>query len=210
MSRSLFPWLISLIAILLIVLRIIFPQLPIDVVTIFLFAFALFPWFYPLLKSFAWGNLSIEFKELEDVAEQARHAGLLNSHQQKKTDKVSDTFRQIYNQDPNLSLTGLRIEIEKKLRLIAQKNEQGEEQVQYLKIRELLSYLTRYELISFQERGILDDLISVLNRASHGADIDVKAREWAMQIGISILASLQVRLEERSPKKRPSTKSKTI
>lgn len=209
MPHSLFPWFISLVAIAVIVARILKPDLPIDGVTVLLFIVALFPWVYPLLKSLAWGNLKIEFKELEDLEKKSKEAGLISKKAPNHTKESNNKYLAIFHDDPNLALTGLRIEIEKKLRMIAESNATSGEKIKYLKIRELLSYLTHYNLISYQERGIMDDLIGVLNRAAHGAEIDEKAQEWAIEIGTSILRGLEEKIKPAPPPSRQprSTKS---
>jgi hypothetical protein len=97
----------------------------------------------------------------------------------------------IAEQDPNLALAGLRIEIERRLREIARKKGL---QAERLGIGQLLQLLRRSNAISGQEDSVLSDLIGLLNKAVHGAEVDYRAAQWAIDIGPRLLSALDERI----------------
>ncbi|MGC1122580.1 MAG: hypothetical protein WBA22_15955 [Candidatus Methanofastidiosia archaeon] len=108
---------ITIIALILAVIHVIWPDLAIDLVTLSLIVVAILPWLSPILKSFELpGGLKIEFRDMEKTAEKIDKAGLLPPNP-KKTYEYS--FFSISEEDPNLALADLRIEIEKRLKEIA-------------------------------------------------------------------------------------------
>jgi hypothetical protein len=101
------------------------------------------------------------------------------------------SFQLVYSRDPNLALAGLRIEIEKRLSALAEK---ADIPVRPGGVGQLLRALDRKELLSHEERAALADMIGLLNAAVHGAVVDPRASEWALDVGPRILASLDTKL----------------
>lgn len=46
-----------------------------------------------------------------------------------------------------------------------------------------------------RERAVIADLIVLLNKAVHGAEVDNKAAQWAIETGPRILRALDQKLE---------------
>jgi len=64
------------------------------------------------------GGLKVEFRDdLQNATEEAQQAGLLSEPQPEK--EKQPIYEMIYNDDPTLSLAGLRIAIERRLRDLA-------------------------------------------------------------------------------------------
>ena len=63
-------------------------------------------------------------------------------------------------------------------------------------IRNLINLLCQKQIISYQERSVIDDIIPILNRASHGAEIDRNTLDLVLDIGIKILHSLEEKRSE--------------
>jgi hypothetical protein len=97
----------------------------------------------------------------------------------------------IADRDPNLALAGLRIEIEKRLRKIA--DTKGIDS-QRLGMGQLLRRLSDAQAISPNQRSVLSDMTSLLNDAAHGAEVDDRAAEWAINVGPKLLATLDERV----------------
>src|SRR5690348_3395669 len=116
---------VSTIAILVALVHIIFPKVSIDAITVSLLVVAVVPWLAPLFKSLQLpGGLKVEFQDLEKVSEQAIQADLITKENIKQTynNQTSNeeySFVKIAEADQGLALTGLRIEIEKTLRVLA-------------------------------------------------------------------------------------------
>src|SRR5262245_40373902 len=105
---------ISLVALLLAVVHLVLPTLAIDPTTVLLLAVAILPWLRPVLQSVELpGGLKLNFKETEEEAERI---GLLAPAPK----EAEPTYIAIAKEDPTLALAGLRIEIERRLRRIAE------------------------------------------------------------------------------------------
>ena len=82
--------------------------------------------------------------------------------------------------DPNLALAGLRIEIEKILRELAQS---ADIPIQRTSVGRLMRLLFEKEMLTKQEYSFFTDMIGLLNSAVDGAEVDKKATDWAMEVG---------------------------
>jgi len=192
MKRSEIQTSITLFAIIVMIVHISWPSLAIDGITLTLLAIAIVPWLAPILRSIKLpGGMELEFREFEKVKDAAEAAGLLAPEQeipaQGTTTEPEYTYQIVAESDPNLALAGLRIEIEKRLRAIAISH--GLYQPKQ-SIGKLMRTLQQNEAINYQESNALSDIIYLLNDAAHGAEIDPKAFEIAMEIGPKILKSL--------------------
>ena len=103
------------------ILHMIYPNIVIDAITISLIVIAIVHWLGILFKSLELpGGLKVEYKDIEKVRDEADKAGF--KVQDSKSKNQEFVFLQIADRDPNLALAGLRIEIEKRLIKIAQSN----------------------------------------------------------------------------------------
>jgi hypothetical protein len=57
--------------------------------------------------------------------------------------------------------------------------------------------LRRAEILSPNEESVLNDLTRLLNEAVHGAAVDQRAAQWAIEIGPELLATLDKRAGEK-------------
>lgn len=180
---------ISLVAGLFLLAHFFVPNVEIDAIAIALLILVIAPWLAPILKSVELpGGVKIEFKELKKVEKSAAEAGLLKMPSEKKEELA---YLSVAQQDPNLALAGLRIEIERRLRAIARACGLNAER---WSIGQLLRHLRISEAISQEESAILNDLVGLLSEAVHGAKVDPRIAEWAIDVGPSLLAALDERL----------------
>jgi len=183
---------ITAVALLLAAVHLIWPALTIDAITLVLLAIALIPWLAPLFKSLELpGGLKVEFRDLERAGQKAETVGLLEP-EAPSVDGTPHAFEMAVDEDPNLALAGLRIEIEKRLKRLA---ESRGVPVRRGGVGSLLRSLERAEVLKAEERSVLKDMIGTLNEAVHGAEVDSRAAEWALEIGPRLLASLDARVE---------------
>jgi hypothetical protein len=167
-------------------LRLIFPQLTIDAVTLGLLVIAVLPWIAPLIKSLELpGGWKVELREMQQVAAKAQEAGLLESGS--NAPKAEHAFQLVADRDPNLALAGLRIEIERRLVALAEKNNV---QARWKGVGQLLRELDKLGALTNEQRSALADLTGLLNSAVHGASVDPRASSWALEIGPPLLRSL--------------------
>ena len=65
-----------------------------------------------------------------------------------------------------------------------------------INIFKLLKVLTNEKVLTHEERAILADMINLLNAAVHGANVDARSADWAIDIGPRLLTSLDERVKE--------------
>ena len=170
--------------------HIVFPRLAIDAVALVLIVVAVVPWLAPLFKSVQIpGGWKVEFQELQDVAAKAGDAGLL-SHAPPAVE-TEYAFQSVADRDPNLALAGLRIELEKRLVRLAEANGIG---TALQGMGRLLHSLASRGILSEDEESVLSDLVHLLNAAVHGASVDPRATEWAMDVGPLLIQSFEEKL----------------
>jgi hypothetical protein len=176
------------------VTHLVWPAAAIDGVTAALLLVAVVPWLQPLFKSLELpGGVKVEFQDLQKVAERADAAGLLATPPS-SDERPGYSFLQVASLDPNLALAGLRIELERRLGLLA--GSRGDTDIPR-GIGGLLRFLNLRELIGGAERAVLGDLVVLLNSAVHGAKVDREAAQWALDIGPRILQALDERASSR-------------
>lgn len=185
---------VTLLAIGFAIAHLLLPGLEIDAVTLILIVVALVPWLAPVFKSLELpGGIKFEFSELERVTQHAKKAGLIKSKPLKKK-KVDYAFLVVADQNPSLALAGLRIEIEKRLRLLAQRAKLNGDRAS---VRQLMYALAQKKMLSPQEQAVLAEMIITLNRAVHGEDYDPRSAQWVIENGPKILESLDQKITAR-------------
>ncbi|NOY39009.1 MAG: hypothetical protein GXO95_01880 [Nitrospirae bacterium] len=178
---------ISVFALLVIAVHLIWPSLAIDRITLTLLIIAIIPWLAPLFKSLEFpGGWKIEFQDLLKAKDKADKAGLLAPSSTVAT-APQYSFQVIAENDPNLALAGLRIEIEKRLIQLA---EAKGIHVQSASVIRLMRLLAEHGVLTKQEHSVLADMIGLLSSAVHGATVDGRAVDWAMEVGPRLLKSL--------------------
>jgi hypothetical protein len=195
---------ISLVAAAAIVLHALLPHFRIDAITIGLLVIGIIPWLSKVIDSFELpGGWKLKFRDLEQASARAEKAGMLSADVSVK-DESEYSFQSIGESDPNLALAGLRIEIEKRLKMLAEKNAIG---TRMQGARRLLQILTDRKIVTAEERAIFEDMILLLNAAVHGARIDARAYAWAMKYGPGFLKNLDAKI---SPVKKMQPAKKTV
>ena len=183
---------ISVIATLIAIVHIALPALIMDAITLTLLVLAIAPWTAPLIKSIKLpGGTEIEFKELKEAKDKIEKAGLLAEETEEMV--VGEfSFQSVAEEDPNLALAGLRIEIEKRLRQLAKLSQIPIDRRS--SITRLLSQLSEKSILSNEERSVLADLSGLLNSAVHGAEVDARAAQWAVEVGPRLLRGLEKKI----------------
>ena len=175
---------ISISAIFLIFIRLIWPNVNIDWITIALIVIAIIPWIAPLLKSLEIpGGWKIEFRHVKDASEKVTSGKKFEIA--KKRDFI--TLEPIIKHDPSLALVYLRIEIEKRVRKLAEKYNVGTE---CDSPRRLLRTLHYHKVLPANVFSGLEELVILGNKAAHGTKVSLDAAEWALDSGPRILRVL--------------------
>lgn len=199
MKLNIIKWAISIVAVVLAVTHVLYPQLKIDGVTVMLLGIACLPLLEPLFKRVELpGGLKIEYKELLAAEKKVEQTGLVSLQKKKPINNEKRhvySFESVAGTDLNLALSGLRIEIESRLRKLAESHGIAEERVS---LQKLAQELVRKCILSNDEASAVNDLLPILNRAAHGAIVDGRASEWSLEFGTRLLDALEERLGEIS------------
>jgi hypothetical protein len=183
---------ITAVAILLAGAHLIWPDVSIDAITVTLLIIAIVPWLGSLFSALEFpGGWKLEFRELEKVRLRAEAAGLLRPEYGRGGGGPGYLFQQVTSQDPNLALAGLRIEIERRLKDLA---EARRLKVKRPGVSSLLTALQDKRVLTDDEVGALRDLVGTLNLAVHGARVDPWAFDWAMDVGPGLIGVLEEKL----------------
>ena len=167
--------------------RLIWPDVKIDAISIGLFVVALIPWMTSLVESMKFpGGWEIKLRDIEEAGRKVTE--IRPTVEEAELPK----FMAVAEQDPNLALVALRIEVENRLRALAEKHS--------ISSRGSLSQLNR----ELQRRDVLNktafhglqEIVMAGNRAAHGASVEPSLSDWAFTNGSAILSILDDELQE--------------
>lgn len=168
--------LISLISISLLVVHLFFYKITFDPVAITLFVFAVLPWIISIIKSIELpGGITIELKDIMQITNKLvshEHIGKGGLRIKKDTSaQISfvsgnsfQVLKDISISNPSLSLAGVRIEIEKRVRMIGSKFGL----LNITPLGKLIKELESQEIFSKNYANGLLELISICNKVIHG------------------------------------------
>ena len=188
---------ISFIGLTFIVCHLIWPELKIDGITVLLIVIIIAPWLAPVFKSFKLpGGLKFEYHQLENATEKLKDEGWIKQVKSVENSKehYKYSFLNVVDLDSNLALSGLRMEIESRLKDLAEHNSIS---VKNKGINQLTRELSANGVLTDIESSAIIDILPFLNRASHGQEVDKKIHNWVIQIGPQILDNLEAQLGEQ-------------
>jgi uncharacterized protein YecT (DUF1311 family) len=200
MSKAVIKIIITVIAIIVAGAHLIYPNIKIDAIAVTLLIVAIIPWLEPLFKSVELpGGLKVEFQELKKIEVDAKKAGLIKERALQEDSKVQNknetySFLEVAEKNQELALVGFRIEIEKRLRDLANKYSI---ETNTFSILSLIKVLGSKDILSSQEMTVLRSMIQTLNHAAHGMEYDQRNADWVIENGPKILESLDEKLEIR-------------
>jgi hypothetical protein len=109
-------------------------------------------------------------------------------------DLMEPSFVAVADYDPQLAVVGLRIEIERRIRTLANMCEIPPKR----SLVQTLRMLVKKEALDQQFASGIEDLIAAGNQAAHGASVEPDVADWAVRIGPRVLDLLDKRCSERS------------
>jgi len=170
--------------------RLAFPDLKIDAVALGLLVLAVLPWLSPLVKSAELpGGFKIEFQDVKNAAERVA-AGEPAAAAQAPSSATELSYVQVAEQDPRLGLILLRIEIERRLRAIAERAEVSPKD----SLSNIIRQLGARSVLSSETIGGLRELVDLGNRAAHGVPVAFDATYAAIDFGPKVLGLLDAKL----------------
>lgn len=187
-------WWITLIAILFAIIHLFVPNVEIDEITLILLVLAAMPWLAPFLKSVELFGAKIEARDFKESEKKVENSGLVEVEREpQRQNRHIYSFEAVSGDDPNLLLAGLRIEIESRLRKIA---ENRNIKAGKFPLRRLTHELVKSGALNSVEAASIEDLLPLLNKAVHGARVDKEVTESALKFGPRLLDALENRIGE--------------
>jgi hypothetical protein len=215
-------YVISLGALCLLIMHLVWPKLGIDIITIALLFIAALPFSSTLLKMLASsgvknlelpGGIKIEMADAKAATDKVNRgwgnvvapapvvSGTITSavpETPQSPISIEDPvayIREVANKDANLSLVAFRIEIEKRIRTIAENNQVKSERTS---LGRLIREMQNQNILPPEVSGGLMDLVALGNRAAHGAEVDPNAADWVLDFGASIILKLDSIISEQT------------
>jgi hypothetical protein len=196
-------WLITSSAVAIVIGHALFPSVKVDAFTALFLVIAVLPWFTPVVKSLELpGGFKVELREVKEAAEKVlgeprvvegsahlRASSSISAQGEVlgPTQQVTSRLRAVAANDPNLTLVGAGIEIEKRLLNIAEKRGLDTSRCS---IRLLLQQLQQQGVVAPTMASGISDLVALRNQAAHGASVAPEAAEWVISELPAILATL--------------------
>jgi hypothetical protein len=178
---------ISGVAVALLVAHMVLPDVKLDAISLGFLVVAILPWLSGLFESMEFpGGWKISFRDLQRAADD------LPDPPDGITDESTEaSFMQVRDLDPALALVGLRIEIERRLQIIAER----------IDLRPapksagvLLRRLVEKGALSGALEAALREVIFAGNAAAHGAPVPSGLEDWAFQEGPRLLSWLDAEI----------------
>ena len=146
-------------------------------------ALAIVPWVVGLIEKLSMPGgfelvLAKAGQKLEDTAPQPNAQEI-------------DAFRYLSGTDPNAAIAYLRIQIERRLREIADEVGFVKDLWKPQSMRMLTEELYRREAISSDAAALIRDLSPVMNEAAHGIHLNDNAATFALEYGPRIMSMLR-------------------
>ncbi|MXZ13858.1 MAG: hypothetical protein F4Y78_07660 [Candidatus Dadabacteria bacterium] len=139
-------------------------------------------------------GVELELRKLVPLSQKLEDSGFVRANREpQKQKRHIYAFESVVGGDPNLLLSGLRIEIESRLREIARNKNIKADKVS---LRKLTDELIKKEVLSVDDAASIKDLLPPLNKAAHGVNVDKKTVDWALEFGPRLLDALEDRLGE--------------
>ena len=179
---------VSITALAVIVVRESLPSL-LDSIDLMLIAFAILPWLASLIHRLELpGGFKIELRHVQDAG--VKITGQETAPHEPEAAELP--FLGIAEVDPNLALVGLRIELERRLRRLAEHSSIDHRQP----LLRLLRRLQKEGTLALPVASGIQELVTFGNRAAHGATVDPETVSWATDVGPRVLKVLDDRLAE--------------
>lgn len=186
---------ISLLACVLLIAHLIWPGLKIDAITLTLFGIAIVPWLGSIFKSLEMpGGWKFEFKDFAKAVTNAEESGLLAPKKVALMGQTQSdvTYSALLDTYPRLAVIDLRVDIEKRLRELADRNSLTNQKAS---ATTLTRQLEKLQVLTGPESVALLGILASLNPVVHGAEITRANAEQVLEVGKRLIDSLDERLQ---------------
>ena len=144
------------------------------------------------------GVLTVEGRELRKAVEPIAAGGLFQRSRDRDSQRRrrhTYAFEAVAGGDRNMVLAGLSMELQRRLQDIAKSKgiTAGGKS-----LHSVVDQLAHQGVIRREEASAISDLLPLLNKAVHGANVDRAAVEWALDFGVPLLDALDEHLGQSS------------
>lgn len=195
--------LVTVLALVLAGVHVLLPSVTVDTITLILVVIAALPWLIRYVKEFEIpGIVKITLPDAKAITDKIEQGNIVLIPQSElklkgyaptvvvseKPGTAIDNLRLIAESDPNLAMVGFRIEVEKRIKRLAQLNGMP---IERRGLNRLIRELSDENVLSRPAAGGLLDLVGLGNQAAHGAEVTRDAAEWVLDVGPDILRQLE-------------------
>ncbi len=149
------------------------------------------PWLPLLIKEISLpGGTKITLRDLKEPSDNIIEEGKSKNIEPKIDENELKRQKQLgYSvlENPNLALVSVRIEIEKRIRELAQLHLKTE---RIFSLKRAANELVKKKILSPSISGSLLELIDLGNKAAHGEEVSYDAIDWAIDYAPKILSIL--------------------
>jgi hypothetical protein len=207
MKTGTIRWVITGAAMVVALIHLIWPSFSLDTTYIVLIVVAVIPWLAPIIKSVELpGGIKIEVQDVEQAANKVTKARL----EAGKTKMMGNiqvpqpvscpvdplaTVKNLALSDPNLAMVGFRIEVERRLSIIAERHGISAEKKS---VSQLLRSLRDINVFPDSVIDGLAELVAIGNQAAHGASVSQTVADTMLAEGSRVLAVLDTEIERNN------------
>ncbi len=184
-EKNWFKLSLSILFLVIVVTRILFPLINIDSISVALLTLALVPWLGSLFDSIEFpGGLKFGYKkELEEVKK-----GIAESQVVSEEEPIKKPFIKYFpdsNDEPMMKIAWYRKELEYRLKKLTTATN-----VPHTSSTKLASDLVVKKVIPINQFGLIEDVLAVMNNVVHGNEVDVDTYDWVINTMPSVLKGL--------------------
>jgi len=188
----------SLAALSLLLLHQFYPAITIDAISLGLLVLVVLPWLLSYVKGLEVAGVKIDLHDLMSATEKVdlkiepatAHVKLKGhppSVQVQPTDESQAALQSISETHPNLALVQFRIQIELRIRALAQSKNLLNARVP---LNRMIRALVASDVIDSRTGSGLLEIVALGNQAAHNADVSPEAARWVLDVGNDILLQL--------------------
>lgn len=169
------------------------PESNVDATTLGLLGLLIAVWCLPLAKSVTLpGGAKIDLRDssLKVAIDSRRSLEVTQPTIRTAGTNLENTWQRLLSSDRNLALAGLRIEIERLLREMGKRTGLSDDRIA---MGSLVARLAESGTLSDSEQRLIQSVLSVCNRAVHGANVTPEAAALTADLGDTVVRILRMK-----------------
>lgn len=164
---------------------------------LFVIILILLPYFH-LIKKIKYGDFEAEITQEEVNAIKKKADEIPENKDEKIKTETIEQLNELVEYDPNLALVKARIEIERKIKTLA--NIYLKNQSKFFSLKNLVNELRENKIIDQKLGVLLNDVIAVVNKSIHGQDVSKENAIKLISIASKVIQQLDYIIIDNSLK----------